>query len=312
MNKQGQILTKEQFGGAPIERAHLHRGFKSKKTPIKWIRFFRACVLQRENANSKRKAFLKKSWILIIGLGIIMVVIVNLFDFSGAFGVLLIVLSLITAIVVNYLTNKKFDKNYTDGYDFFSDYFSAFFTLIEEDLQPQTRIFLEANVKRTAETSNFIKEDIVESKASGFISGKNKYYAKEISKGLCYFNDGAIVSFNFAERIRERIVKKRGRVSGKRKTKYKYKSVYPFTLKMKIPKVKYILNPKTSKNDVKIAEDTDFYIIKAIRKFDVKKENPRKYNPEEESSISSFSVDYFSLEVINLINASYSCVTPNL
>jgi len=310
MNKQGQVLTKEQFGGAPIERAHLHRGFKSKKTPIKWIRFFRACVLQRENANSKRKAFLKKSWILFIGLGLIMAVIVQIYHFSGAFSVLSIFLSLIIATAINYLTNKKFNKNYTDGYDFFSDYFSAFFTLIEEDLQPLTRIFLEANVKKTTESTNFIKEDVLKSKASGFISGKNKYYAKEISKGLCYFSDGSIISFNFAERIRERIVKKRGRVSGKRKTKYKYKSVYPFTIKMKIPKSKYTLNSKATKADLKIAEDTDFYIIKAVRKFDVKKENPKNYNPYEESSISSFSVDYFSLEVINLINASYSCVIP--
>lgn len=307
MNKQGQILTKEQFGGAPIERAHLHRGFKSKKTPIKWIRFFRACVLQRENANSKRRSFIKKSWILFIGSGIIMTIVADFYHFYIA---LPIILSLITAIVVNYLTNKKFNKNYTDGYDFFSDYFSAFFTLIEEDLIPQTRILLQASVKKTVESSNLIKEENYNSSRKGFISGKNQFYEKEISKGLCYFNDGSIVSFNFTERIRERIVKKRGRVSGKRKTKLKYKSVYPFTIKMKIPKTKYTLNSKVTKNDVKIVEDNDFYIIKTIRKFDVKKENPNNYNPEEESSITSFSVDYFSLEVINLINASYSCVTP--
>lgn len=310
MNKQGQALTKEQFGGAPIERAHLHRGFKSKKTPIKWIRFFRACVLQRENANSKRKSFLKKSWVVLICMGIIIAIVTNLLSFNGAFGVLSIILTLIVAIIVNFNTNKKFKKNYTDGYDFFSDYFSAFFTLIEEDLQPQSRIFFEANVKKTIEASNLLKEENYNSSGSGFISGKNQFYEKEISKGLCYFNDGSIILFNFKERIRERIVKKRGRISGKRKIKYKYKSVYPFTIKMKIPKVKYVLNPQASKNNVKIAENNDFYIIKAIRKFDVKKENPTNYNPEEESSISSFSVDYFSLEIINLINASYSCVIP--
>jgi len=310
MNKQGQILTKEQFGGAPIERAHLLRGFKSKKTPIKWIRFFRACVLQREHANSKRNAFIKKAWLSLIGLGIILAIVINLFGLNGAFGALSIILTLIVAIIVNFTTNKKFKKNYTDGYDFFSDYFSAFFTLIEEDLQPQTRIFLEANVNNTVEESNLIKKEEYKSSRKGFLSGESQFYQKEISKGSCYFNDGSIISFNFTERIRERIIKKRGRVSGKRKTKLKYKSVYPFTIKMKIPKIKYTLKPQASKSDIKIAEDNDYFIIKAIRKFDVKKENPKNYNPEEESSISSFSVDYFSLEVINLINASYSCVIP--
>ncbi|AIZ42973.1 hypothetical protein [Cellulophaga baltica] len=306
MSQQGSVLTQEQFQGAPIERAHLHRGFSSKKTPLKWIRFFRACVLQRESANTNKKKEIKKVWLITVGA----IILSHLIDYVAYFPTtLFFIAAIITAIILNVRIKKKFKKNYTEGFDFFSDYFSAFFTLIEEDLQPQSRITLEANVKDTIEKSNLQKEEEYTSENRGFLSGKDFYYEKIISKGSCFLSDGCTLNFSFSERLRSRIVKKRS-ASGKRKTKQKYKSIYPFILKMKIPKDKYVLNTAIDKSTLELAEDAEFYIIKTTRKFDIKNEHPEKYEPYRSSSISMFSSDYFALELINLINVSYGCVTP--
>ncbi|WP_103863406.1 hypothetical protein [Aquimarina sp. I32.4] len=308
MNKQGSVLTKEQYSGAPIERAHLHRGFSSKKTPLKWIRFFRACVLQRQHANDVKKKKINKIWIIIVSILVLMFIIKQYYYFPFT---LVFIISILTGIIMTVRTKKRFKKNYTDGFDFFSDYFSAFFTLIEEDLLPQSRITLEANVKSTMLSENLKKKEKHEAKTSGFLSGTNYFYEKEISKGSCFFNDGSIVTFNFTERLRNRIVNKRS-ASGKRKTKQKYRSVYPFTLKMKIPKAKYIQKQGMDTSKVQMVEDENYYVVKTVRKFDIKNENPEEYNPYSSSSITMFSADYFSLELINLINASYSCVTPRV
>ncbi|WP_299838619.1 hypothetical protein [uncultured Tenacibaculum sp.] len=309
MNKQGNVLDIKQYTGAPIERAHLLRGFNSKKTPIKWIRFFRACVLQRQVAEGQKKKKLKKIW-----TAFFIYLAISFFSpfLFPPLGVLLfgIPIFLIVAIVINYNTNRRFKNKFSDGFDFFADYFSAFFILIEEDLQPQSKISLQANLKNTISKDNFINEETYDSNTRGFISGKQNYYERVISKGSCFFNDGSLVSFQFTEKVRERIVKKRGSVSGKRKTKYKFKSVYPFTLKMKIPKAKYGLQANFSYDLTQMVEEGDFYVFKTIRKFDTKKERPDQYDPYDESSITAFAVDYFSLEVINLINTCYSCVTP--
>ncbi len=317
MNRQGNVLNKEQYTGAPIERAHLHRGFNSKKTPIKWIRFFRACVLQRKVAEEKKSEKIKKTWKNFF-IYTAMVIISNflvfpLFPFAIPilpFLFLSIFIFLIVAIVTNYRSNSRFNKNFTEGFDFFADYFSAFFTLIEEDLQPLSKIALDANLKNTVSKENFIQKEAYESDTYGFVSGKQNFYERAISRGSCFFNDGSLVSFQFTEKIRERIVNKRGRISGKRKTKYKFKSVYPFTLKMKIPKATYNLNNNIDRQLVNLVEEDAFYVFKTIRKFDIKKEKPNEYNPHDPSSITAFAVDYFSLEVINLINTCYSCVIP--
>jgi len=315
MNRQGNVLNKEQYIGAPIERAHLHRGFNSKKTPVKWIRFFRACVLQREIAEGKKKKKLKKMWIafaLVIAGSFLFGFMTPILPFMGlvAFACGMAIFPfLIIACIINYRTNKKFRRTFTEGFDFFADYFSAFFTLIEEDLQPQSKIALQANLKSTMEDDNLLKKEDYEATSSGFISGEQNFYERAITKGSCFFNDGSLVSFQFTERLRKRIIKKRGS-SGKRKTKYKFKSVYPFTLKMKIPKDKYILNAGVNGEAINLVEEDSFYVFKAVRKFDTQKERPDQYNPYEESSITAFAVDYFSLEVINLINTCYSCVKP--
>ncbi|WP_075343673.1 hypothetical protein [Tenacibaculum agarivorans] len=309
MNRQGNVLDVEQYTGAPIERAHLLRGFNSKKTPVKWIRFFRACVLQRQVAETQKKKKLKKMWTAFFIFSGIAFVAPFIFLPLGILFPFIFVF-LIVAALINYFTNRSFKNKFADGFDFFADYFSAFFTLIEEDLQPQSKISLQANLKNTRSKESFINEEPYASNTRGFISGKQNYYQREISKGSCFFNDGSLISFQFTEKVRERIVKKRGRVSGKRKTKYKFKSVYPFTLKMKIPKAKYSLKPNISSELTQMVEENDFYVFKTIRKFDTKKERPDQYNPYNESSITAFAVDYFSLEVINLINTCYSCVTP--
>jgi len=306
MNRQGTILRKEQFDGAPIERAHLHRGFSSKKTPIKWIKFFRACVLQRQNANDKKKKQIKNIWLIALGVFALSLLIGYFTYFPYIF---ILIVCIIVAIIRTSMIKKKFRKNYSDGFDFFSDYFSSFFTLIEEDILPQSKITFTANLKDTIAKENLLTEESYESETRGFLSGKSFFYEREISRGTCFFNDGSILVFNFTERLRNRIVKKRS-ASGKRKVKYKYKSVYPFTLKMKILKSNYILKPELDTSKIQLAEDDDFYVIKATRKFDIRNEEPEKYNPYETSSISMFSSDYFSLELINLINTGYSCVTP--
>ncbi len=321
MNKQGNVLNKEKYIGAPIERAHLHRGFNSKKTPIKWIRFFRACVLQRQVAEEKkRKKFLtvKITFGFLFGLLVLLKVLnfseiyeITILDKVSPVGIFFIGIALLViATVIFGLWHKDFNQKFAKGFDFFADYFSAFFTLIEEDLQPQSKIALEANLKDTRSNENLLKKEKYEAATRGFISGKQNYYERAISKGACFFSDGSLISFQFTERMRERIVKKRGQVSRKTKTKYKFKTVYPFTLKMKIPKDKYVLNASIDKEQINLAQEENFYVFKAVRKFDTKKENPEFYNPYDESSISSFAVDYFSLELINLINTCYSCVLP--
>ncbi|SHK22756.1 hypothetical protein [Maribacter aquivivus] len=316
MDRQGNVLNKEQYIGAPIERAHLHRGFNSKKTPVKWIRFFRACVMQREIAREFKNKRIKNTWFIFLGIFVGSFVTIPLSSISPSLGIIpgalgvLVFPGIIIAIITTYRTNRKFKKNFTEGFDFFADYFSALFTLIEEDLQLDSKIALEANVKDTVTDENLIKNESYTSESRGFISGVEKNYERVISKGSCFFNDESLIFFQFSERTRKRIIKKRGS-SGKRKTKHKYRAAYPFTIKMKIPKHKYQLNPTIDTSQISFAEDDQYYVFKVYRKFDVKKENPDQYNPYEESSISSFAVDYFSLEVINLINTCYSCVTPS-
>ncbi|WP_028888854.1 hypothetical protein [Tenacibaculum ovolyticum] len=315
-NRQGSVLDKELYTGAPIERAHLHRGFTSKKTPVKWIRFFRACVLQRQVAEDEKKKKIKEMWKFFF---IYLAISFSCLIFSGVLPFLSLIfpflfffvfMFLIIAIIQNYRINQKFKKNFTNGFDFFADYFSAFFTLIEEDLQPLSKINLKANLKETISKDNLIKKDKYDSKTSGFLSGKENYYERIISSGSCFFSDSSLVSFQFTEKIRERIINKRGRISGKRKTKYKFKSVYPFAIKMKIPKSKYNLKSNINQEDTNMIEEGDFYVFKAFRKFDTKKERPTEYNPHIKNSITAFGIDYFSLEIINLINTCYSCVTP--
>ncbi|CAZ98490.1 hypothetical protein Q4603_09595 [Zobellia galactanivorans] len=316
MDRQGNELNKEQYIGAPIERAHLHRGFNSKKTPVKWIRFFRACVLQREIAQEKKKKKIKKIWFIFLGIFIGTFITSPLTNISPAFKILPVTLGmlvfpgLIVAIIMTYRTNKKFKRNFAEGFDFFADYFSALFTLIEEDLQVESKIALEANLKHTITKENLIKNEAYTSETRGFIKGEEEHYERVISKGSCLLYDESLVFFQFTERTRKRIILKRGS-SGKRKTKHKYRAAYPFTIKMKIPKHKYQLNPSVDTKEISFVEDDAYYVFKVSRKFDVKKENPEQYNPYKQSSITAFAVDYFSLEVINLINTCYSCVTPS-
>lgn len=316
MDKQGNELNREQYIGAPIERAHLHRGFNAKKTPVKWIRFFRACVLQREVAEGKKRKKIKKIWIIFFSVLIGSFVTIPLVAISPylkvipGFLAILIFPVLIVSIIMTYRTNKKFKKNFIKGFDFFADYFSALFTLIEEDLQLESKIALEANLKDTVTKENLIKNESYSSETRGFLSGKEEHYERVISKGSCFFNDESLIFFQFTEKTRKRIIKKRGS-SGKRKIKHKYRAAYPFTIKMKIPKIKYQLNTAIDTKQVSFVEDDEYYVFKVYRKFDVKSENPEQYSPYQKSSITSFAVDYFSLEVINLINTCYSCVTPN-
>ena len=81
---------------------------------------------------------------------------------------------------------------------------------------------------------------------------------------------------------------------------------------MKIPKDTYLLKPEIDRTVLEMAEDPNYYIIKTQRKFDIKNENPEKYEAYTMSSIEMFSSDYFALELINLINISYGCVTPRV
>ena len=213
MNKQGSVLTTAQFQGAPIERANLQRGFTSKKTPLKWIRFFRACVLQRDVAQKKNSKQNKTIWL--IALAILIFSLVMIFMYNELIYIWLFFVCLITAILLSVRNRSNYTRKYSNGFDFFADYFSAFFTLIEEDLQPLSQISLVANVKSTEDDTNLIKEEDFEAETSGFIKGKNYYYQKEISRGPCLFSDGCLVSFRFTERMRNRTITKRGSVSGK-------------------------------------------------------------------------------------------------
>lgn len=294
-------LTTEDM--APIERAHLHRGFSSKKTPLKWIRFFRMCVLQRELSLKKRK---KKSYTLWIAYFIIAVAVI--FLVPGYWIAVNIILFLVV-LIIDARYRREFRKNYTDGYDFFSDYFSALFTLIEEELPQLGIIHFTANVKDTLAGAEYLKSSADATfETRGFISGKEEFYEKEIAQGYCTLKDGAEVSFSFMEKVRKRIIKKRG-TSGKRKTKQKYKSFYPFILKIKLPKSMYQLKTDIDKGDIQMEEDDSFYYMKARRKFDIKDENPDDYSAYQYRSTPVFSVEYFSLEVVNLFNICYGCFT---
>ncbi|WP_100074535.1 hypothetical protein [Chryseobacterium camelliae] len=294
-------LTTEDM--APIERAHLHRGFSSKKTPLKWIRFFRMCVLQRELSLKKRK---KNSYTLWIAYFIIAAAMIFLVP---GYWIAVNIILFVVALIMDARYRREFRKNYTDGYDFFSDYFSALFTLIEEELPQLGTIHFTANVKETLAGVEYLKssEDAT-FETRGFISGKEEFYEKEIAQGYCTLKDSAEVSFSFVEKVRKRIIKKRG-TSGKRKTKQKYKSVYPFILKLKLPKSVYQLKTDIDKADIQMEEDDSFYYMKARRKFDIKDENPDGYSAYQYRSTPLFSVEYFSLEVVNLFNICYGCFT---
>ncbi|UZT97942.1 hypothetical protein ODZ84_22700 [Chryseobacterium fluminis] len=294
-------LTTEDM--APIERAHLHRGFSSKKTPLKWIRFFRMCVLQRELSLKKRKKKTNTLWISYFIIAVVMIFLVP------GYWIAVNIILFVVVLVMDSKNRREFKKNYTDGYDFFSDYFSALFTLIEEELPQLGTIQFTANVKETLAGVEHLKsaEDAI-FETPGFISGKEEFYEKEIGKGYCTLKDGAEISFSFVEKVRRRIIKKKG-LSGKRKTKEKYKSVYPFILKLKLPKSIYQLKTNVDKADIQIKEDESFYYMKARRKFDVKDENPDDYSAYQYKSTPLFSVEYFSLEVVNLFNICYGCFT---
>lgn len=294
-------LTTEDM--APIERAHLHRGFSSKKTPLKWIRFFRMCVLQREVAIKKRK---KKTNILLVGF---LIIATAVFYLVPAYWIAVNITLFVAVIVMDFRYRREFRKNYSKGYDFLSDYFSALFTLIEEELPQFGTIQFTANVKETLAGTEYLNSSMDATfKTPGFISGKEEFYEKEIGKGYCTLKDGAEVSFSFVEKVRRRIIKKRG-TSGKRKTKQKYKSVYPFILKLKLPKSIYQLKADIDKANIQLEEDESFYYLKARRKFDIKDENPNGYSAYQYNSAPLFSVEYFSLEVVNLFNICYGCFT---
>lgn len=309
MLKQGNVLTEEQYSGAPIERAHLHRGFKAVKTPIKWIRFFRACVLQYEVAEKKKNRKIK-IYSIIFFIPVLLMVYLGFAEiFHPALAISIGIACVIALTVIASNIRGDFNENYTDGYDFFARYFSAFFTLIEEELAPESRINLSVNVKETRNEEFFLKKEKYHSDASNFISGKHIFYEKEISSGSCNFKDGSSIAFKFIERLRDREVNKYGS-SGKRKWKNKFKSTYPFILKMKIPKSRYTLNPEVANSKLEIFNEPDYHVFKVSRKFSVRAEQPESYEPYDLQSIMRFESDYFALELINLINVCYSAVKP--
>ncbi|MDY3338066.1 hypothetical protein PG279_02610 [Riemerella anatipestifer] len=135
------LLSSENM--APIEQAHLLRGFSSKKTPIKWIRFFRLCVLQREEALKARKKKTAIMWGILLGIFILITILA-----PKIFTLALFVL-LVLGGILNYIYRRNFNKKYADGYDFFASYFTALFTLMEEEMPETGVISLRANVKKT-------------------------------------------------------------------------------------------------------------------------------------------------------------------
>lgn len=287
---------------APIEQAHLLRGFSAKKTPLKWIRFFRLCVMQREVGQKALNKKLRNMWIILAILGAIATVILLPFSLFA------IIPLVIVGAIFNYRFKKEFNEKYSDGYDFFASYFTALFTLMEEEMPFGGVISLKANVKNTISPEFLKSSNDAKFETSGFISGKEEFYEKEIAEGICELRDGAEANFSFVEVLRSRIINKYG-TSGKRKTKYKYKTTYPFVLKLKIPKNTYSIKPELNLQDVHMEEDSDFYYMKAKRKFDIKEERPEDYSPYMYNSIQLFSVDYFTLEVMNLLNICYGCFT---
>jgi hypothetical protein len=302
MSKNPSILL-SAGNMAPIEQAHLLRGFSSKKTPLKWIRFFRLCVLQREKAENKTSR--NQMFVVISFLVGIVLTFLFLLDF---FWYISIPLLIITIIFLSYF-QRAFNKKYSDGYDFFASYFSALFTLMEEEMPENGVISLKANVKNTL-SNEFLKSENEPKPNSSYSSRniKNEYFEKEICSGTCLLKDGSEAFFSFTELTRQRIIK-RNKTRGRVKTKKKYKSVYPFILKMKFPKSTYSLNQDLKLDDIQFSEDDEFYYMRAKRKFDIKEEKPEDYSPYTYNSIQLFSVDYFTLEVMNLLNLCYGCFT---
>lgn len=292
------LLSSENM--APIEQAHLLRGFSSKKTPIKWIRFFKLCVLQREEALKARKKKTAIMWGILLGIFILITIL------APKIFILALLILLILGGILNYIYRRNFNKKYADGYDFFASYFTALFTLIEEEMPETGVISLRANVKKTMSSEFFKSSNDANFKTQGFISGVEKFYEREICNGTCQLKDGAEANFSFIEVLRNRVINKRG-ISGKRKVKNKYKTTYPFILKMKIPKSLYILKSDVNSYDLKIEEDDNFYYLRVKRKFDIREEKPEDYSPYMYNSIHLFSVDYFTLEVMNLLNTCYGC-----
>lgn len=309
METKINIPSAENFNVAPIERAHLHRGFSSSKTPLKWIRFFRACVLEREYALAKKNRKIKNVWWSILAV-IVLIAIILLITHNFIFIILVGIISLIIGAIITYRIKNTFDTKYTEGFDFFADYFSAFFSLIEEDLPLQSEIKLKADVRDTIKGMSFFKDqNPYKSTTPRFISGKENHYEKEISNGSCSFVDESHAVFKFTEYVREREIKKRGS-SGKIKYKNKYKSLYTFRLNLSIPKKHYKLNENVNKNTVVFTETPDFYVIKTSKRFDIRNDNPKAFDPYKPQSITNIPSDYFALEIINLFNISFGCVKP--
>lgn len=284
---------------APIEQAHLLRGFDSKKTPVKWIKFFRLCVIQRNVALKKKNKSIKIIWGVFLSIALVAFLL-------NKYTAAVVIISLIIALILQSRIKRDFNTKFTDGYDFFSDYFSALFTLIEEELPALGTIRVKANVNNSIDDQYLLESKGITVDTPRFVSGLEQFYEREISNGNCTLKDGTEISFSFVEKIRERTVNKRSQ-SGKRKTKSKYKSVYPFLLKMTIPKALYDLKPEVAKEDIELNEDESFYYLKARRKFDIKEESPEKYSYFKENSIYDFTTEYFSLEIINLLNICYGC-----
>jgi hypothetical protein len=293
---------------APIEQAHLLRGFSAKKTPLKWIRFFRLCVLQREKAQNKTRK--KQGFVFLCFTVSIILTLLFFIDFFWQIAIP----SLIIMIVGLYGFQREFKKKYSDGYDFFASYFSALFTLMEDEMAENEVISLKANVKET-----FSKEFLKSKEEPEPISPLSRrkiiieFYEKEICSGTCLLKDGSEAVFSFIETTRKRTAKTTSRSGKRTKTKKKYKSVYPFILKMKFSKSTYALMPGVNFGDLQMEEDEGFYYLRAKRKFDIKEEKPEDYSPYTYNSIQLFSVDYFTLEVMNLLNLCYGCFTlkPN-
>lgn len=284
---------------APIEQAHLLRGFDSKKTPLKWIKFFRLCVIQRDVAQKKKAKSIKQIWIAFF-------VLTGVVVYIGKYQPFFIIILLIIALVLRHRITKDFKTRFTDGYDFFSTYFSALFTLIEEELPPLGTIRVKANVNDSLDSQYLSDSKAINVDTPRFVSAKESFYEREISSGSCILKDGTEIAFSFVEKVRERVVKKRS-ISGKSKIKSKYKSVYPFLLRMSIPKSLYILKSDVTRDNIQLNEDETFYYLKARRKFDSKEEYPDKYSYSNQKSINDFTSEYFSLEIINLLNISYGC-----
>jgi hypothetical protein len=301
MSKNPSILL-SAGNMAPIEQAHLLRGFSAKKTPLKWIRFFRLCVLQREKALNKTRK--KQGFVFLCFTVSIILTLLFFIDFFWQIAIP----SLIIMILGMYSFKREFKKKYSDGYDFFASYFSALFTLMEEEMPEDGVISLKANVKDTL-SKEFLKNSTKPKWDTTTLSTiQNDFYEKEICSGSCLLKDSSEAFFSFTEMTRQRIIK-RNKTRGRVKTKNKYKSAYPFILKMKFPKSTYSLNQDLKLGDIQFSEDDEFYYMRAKRKFDIKEEKPEDYSPYTYNSIQLFSVDYFTLEVMNLLNLCYGCFT---